>query len=326
MQRRVGQESTQGPLTRCQGLRQGRIVQPREHDDRPVAPGEGGQLRRSEGGMVLDGLQVGEHHGERFLPSALSSPQFGDDLGTRRVAGQVVAPQALDGDDPSFSDQPPGSSDRLVPAQDLPPFDEQLDRRAAVRAGDRLGVKATVRRILILGSTRRAHREVGHGRERPVVRHGLDQRQSRPAMGAVDEWIAVAPVGRIEQLAQAVRAGRHVGGYRLEAPFDRTATRGCGSHPGFAGGRAARPDGRYGPTAARRIPARPGSVRWTRPTRRPRCRRRRRCCAPSPPARSVPPGYTQRDGSQPPGRHRSRARGRRRRSRPPHARPWVASF
>ena len=50
-----------------------------------------------------------------------------------------------------------------------------------------------------------------HGRVRPVVRDGAHDREPGPAFRAVDERIAVAAIGGIEQLAQAVVAGRDFG-------------------------------------------------------------------------------------------------------------------
>jgi len=63
----------------------------------------------------------------------------------------------------------------------------------------------------VLGLARRAHRERGHRRQRPVIRDATHDREARPAVRAVDERIAEAAVGRVEQLAQAVGAGRGVG-------------------------------------------------------------------------------------------------------------------
>jgi hypothetical protein len=73
-------------------------------------------------------------------------------------------------------------------------------------------VKAAVGGILVLAPTRGAEREPGHRRVRPVVRDGAHDREPRAALGAVDERVAVTAVGRVEELAQALVAGRDVGG------------------------------------------------------------------------------------------------------------------
>ena len=83
--------------------------------------------------------------------------------------------------------------------------------RPAVRAGVRLGVEAAVARVLVLGPAARAHREAGHRRQRPVVGDAAHDREARAAVRAVDERVAVAAVGGVEQLGEAVVAGRGVG-------------------------------------------------------------------------------------------------------------------
>ena len=84
-------------------------------------------------------------------------------------------------------------------------------RRAARRAGVRLGVEAPVAGIVVLAPAGGAHREAGHGRGGPVVRHAAHDREARPAVRAVDERVAEAAVGGIAQLGEAVVAGRRVG-------------------------------------------------------------------------------------------------------------------
>ena len=88
---------------------------------------------------------------------------------------------------------------------------QQPQRRAADRTRVGLGVEAAVGRVVVLGLAGRAHPEAGHRRERPVVGDPADDREARPAVGAVDERVAVAPVGGVVKLAQAVLAGRPVG-------------------------------------------------------------------------------------------------------------------
>ena len=87
---------------------------------------------------------------------------------------------------------------------------EQLDARPADGAGVRLRVEAPVAGIVVLGLARRAHREAGHRRRRPVVGHAADDREARPAVRAVDERVAEAAIGRVAQLGEAVVAGRRV--------------------------------------------------------------------------------------------------------------------
>ena len=87
----------------------------------------------------------------------------------------------------------------------------------ADRAGVGLGVKAPVERVVVLALAVGAH---GKGRmvvSGPVVGDVADDGEARPAVGAVGEGIAVAAVGGVEQLAQAVGAGGDVGRDELVA-------------------------------------------------------------------------------------------------------------
>ncbi|OQA96753.1 MAG: hypothetical protein BWY25_02215 [Chloroflexi bacterium ADurb.Bin222] len=77
-------------------------------------------------------------------------------------------------------------------------------------AGVGLSVKAAVGGVFVLGTTGVAEREDAHGSIGPVVGDVRDEGEARPAIRAVDEGVAVAPVGRIEQLPQAIGTSRHV--------------------------------------------------------------------------------------------------------------------
>jgi hypothetical protein len=67
-------------------------------------------------------------------------------------------------------------------------------------------MEATVAWVLVFSSALRAELKSAHRRVAPVVGDGADDREARPALRAVDEGIAVAPVGRVEQLVQALVA------------------------------------------------------------------------------------------------------------------------
>ena len=89
---------------------------------------------------------------------------------------------------------------------------QQAGRRAAVRAGDGLGVEAPVGRVLVLGAAAVAHGEAGHRGAARGRRGRRDDRVARAAGRAVDERVAVAAVGGVAQLGEAVVAGGGVGG------------------------------------------------------------------------------------------------------------------
>ena len=134
-----------------------------------------------------------------LLVAVLARAQPRDRRLVAGVAREVVAAEALDGED------------RAARAADRPPR-SGIDSRGP-QAGQAIG-SAWKRRssgILVLAPAVGAHRERRHRRVRPVVGDGAHDREARPALRAVRERVAVAAVGRVEQLAQAVVAGGHVG-------------------------------------------------------------------------------------------------------------------
>ena len=72
-------------------------------------------------------------------------------------------------------------------------------------------MKPPISRILVFLAALRTHGETGHRGPRAVVGAAGDDRQARPAVRTIQEWIAIAAVGRIEQLGQAGGASCHVG-------------------------------------------------------------------------------------------------------------------
>jgi hypothetical protein len=88
--------------------------------------------------------------------------------------------------------------------------------RSAVWAGYRLGVKTTVKWIVIFGGASRTHLESPHRGFGTVVGDILDDREARAAVRAVNEGIAITLVARIKQFLQAVWADADIGGYGYE--------------------------------------------------------------------------------------------------------------
>ena len=152
--------------------------------------------------------QVGGHDRERLVLAVLARPQRGDGLLAGGVGGQVVAAQALDGEDAAAAEEFGGGLERVLALA------VQVQPGAAGRAADRLGVEAAVGGVVVLGRAPLAHGERRHRGQRPVVGHVADDGEPGPAVGAVDERVLVAPVGRVGQLAQAVGAGGGVGGHQ----------------------------------------------------------------------------------------------------------------
>ena len=139
-------------------------------------------------------------------------------LGVAGVAGEVEAAQALDGDDAAVAQQRQRGGDRI--AGDRPARAHRPARSAGPHTGQALGSawKRRSQRIGVLAQARRALRERRHAGLRAVVGQGAGQRVARAALGAVDEGVAVAAVGRVEQLGQAVVAGGGVGRDRWSSP------------------------------------------------------------------------------------------------------------
>ncbi len=71
-------------------------------------------------------------------------------------------------------------------------------RGTASRAGVRLRVKSAIPGILVLRDARLAHPEARHRGELAVVRDPAHDREAWPAVGAVDERVAVPAIARVE--------------------------------------------------------------------------------------------------------------------------------
>ena len=186
-------------------------IVPDEQHDRPPGRAQGGLGLGRDDGHGPGGVDVGHHDGEGLVVAGLAPAQLGHRVGVGGVDGQVVAAEALDGQDPALGQQ----GHRLVEGvvglgQQAAVGGEQGELGAADRAGDGLGVEPAVGGVGVLGPAVGAHDEAGHGGRLPVVGDRPDDRVAGPAVGAVDERVAVAAVGGVEQLALAVGAGGDV--------------------------------------------------------------------------------------------------------------------
>jgi len=223
VQRRVGQHDAVHCRVRRDRVREWRIIAPvHEHDRRLGAGqqrlGDVGDLREA-----ADGREVGRHHCQRLGLAVLALAQPPHGRVVVRVAGEVEAAEAFDRDDPPRPQKLLGCGDGLG-ASALSPSPErrggrgersnggEAHPRPALRARHRLGVVAAIVDVLVFSAAGVAHRERAHRGLRAVVGHALDDREARAAVGAVDERVAEAPVGRVAQLTRAVGTDRHVGG------------------------------------------------------------------------------------------------------------------
>src|SRR5579883_892062 len=87
---------------------------------------------------------------------------------------------------------------------------DQFHLGAADGAGVRLRVEAPVQRVFVFLPAGRTHGEDTHGRLFSIIWYILHNGETRAAVGAVDEWIAETAIIGVEELAQAIIAGRGI--------------------------------------------------------------------------------------------------------------------
>ncbi len=161
------------------------------------------------------------HHGKWLSRPPLALAEQRHHRLVARVTGEVKAAEALDRQDASRP-QPPGGERDGVPGH-LGAILLQPEPRPAVGAGDRLGVEAAVGGVVVFGRAGGAHRELRHRRPHSVVGKTAKDRETRPAMGAVGEGVAVATLCGVPDLGGTGGAGCSVGG---DAGFGTCASRG----------------------------------------------------------------------------------------------------
>ena len=226
MSERLGQHDAQASVL-------AQVIEPRrplfQQDDGPVIAAQQRFLRWADLAQAPRGLQIPAHERERLFVPLLAPTQARGDGRIVAAAGQVHPAQALDGDDAAGLDGLPGQLDGV--ARKLPPLGVAVEHMgAADRTAVRLGVVAAVFDIVVLPVAVRAHGKAPHGGQGPVIGHVFDNGKAGAAVGAVDERIAVAPVLRVQQLPQAVRAETDVRGdervaLRLHAAVENAEVR-----------------------------------------------------------------------------------------------------
>ncbi len=211
VQWRVREQHADERIARRHERRQAAVVPVSHEHDRPLRAGEQLGFCRIDDGQAPGRLEIADHDGERLVAPALAHAQLGKRCRRARVARQVIATEPLDRDDRAVGQQALRTGDRRVGAVDRPGRRLEPQARPARRARDRLGVEPPITGVVILLRTRRAERERPHRRVRTVVREAAGDREPWPAVGAIDERVAVAAIGRLVQLAQAIRAHGDVG-------------------------------------------------------------------------------------------------------------------
>ena len=144
VERRVGQEHAEAPVPVRDGRgERGLTVTPRlEQDDRARRALEEPALQRADPAQRPGGGEVPDHDRERLGPAALAIPQPAHRGVVGRVAGEVVAAEALDRDDGARRAGPPPRP----PARPRPSRRAPARRSAARRAAGRRRGRRRARR------------------------------------------------------------------------------------------------------------------------------------------------------------------------------------
>ena len=163
VQRRVRQQHARGRGCRAPPRGRAPRVGVRRRASRTIGRAAAGQqrgLRASTATSARGRRQVGHHDGERLVPAALAAPQRVDGSGVAGVAGQVVAAEALDRDDPPPRSAAGGSArSASSPRRGSAPGRDQLSR--GPQSGQAIGWawKRRSAGSAYSRGARRAHRE-----------------------------------------------------------------------------------------------------------------------------------------------------------------------
>ncbi len=155
----------------CDGRLRLRSSCRREHD-RTARRAQCGLRDRVDVAQVSGGVDITHHDCERFVVTRLAPPQLPDRGRVRRVDRQVIPADALHGDDSPGGERIDGGQQRRVLNREHRAVaSAPRELRAARRARVGLRVEPPIAGIVVLGAALCAHREAGHRRRGPVVRH-----------------------------------------------------------------------------------------------------------------------------------------------------------
>ncbi len=210
MQRRVGQHHPQGLQMRCQvrpKLR-GLWLGVQQHD---------GALRRRQPAcfigrnfnLVVQRCQIRNHHCQRLGGPPFEGAQTRHRSGLARIAAQVKTTHPLQGHDATAGQQRPGLRNGIARHR-CAITAVQRQAWTTIRAGLGLIVKTPVARVLHLGFTAGAQREIGQSGVGPIKRQAARDGVAWPALRAVNEGMTPAPVGGVKQLRQTGITHRQV--------------------------------------------------------------------------------------------------------------------
>ncbi len=192
------------PVRVCHVLR---VLAAMQQDNGPFPAEQHGTLGVRDHAEFFRDSQIGHHYGEGFLTAPLATAQLRDRCRLSRVAEQLVAAQALPGDDSPGLELFRHSLDHLASALTGPwciSWNEQLQSGTAHGACIGLRVKAPVGGVVVLAPAVGAKSEGGHRRLSAIVRDIEDDAVARTAVGAVGKGIFEAPVGGIADVVAAL--------------------------------------------------------------------------------------------------------------------------
>src|SRR5215469_17196132 len=106
----------------------------------------------------------------------------------------MKAAQAFDGGNMTTAEELDGRSHRVLGRNDSAFRIQKFEPRAAIPASIRLRVEAPVPEVIVLRLAGKTHAKGRHRSEPAVIGNTLGDGEAGAAIGAVDEWIAVAPV------------------------------------------------------------------------------------------------------------------------------------
>ena len=185
-------------------MRQRAVVELFKQDDGLSVPLQRCGLVRAHAADIARAVHVAAHHGEGLLVPALACAQLAHRFRLGQT-GQVHSAQPL------HAHYLPGlerAARQLygVARHRTPMTVQEKALRPALGAAVRLRVIAPVAYVRKLRRAVAAHRERRHRRARAVIGHGLYDCEPRSAVGAVNKWIFVPAIRRVEQLTRAVGA------------------------------------------------------------------------------------------------------------------------
>jgi len=166
----------------------------------------------SERADAAGGGEIFEHDGERFSVAMLAGTETLDGGLIGGVNTEMESADAFDGEDFSGGKTVYTGFDGVFDGEDFAQGVSEGDLRAALPAGVGLGVEAAVGGVVVFSLAGGAHGERGHGGLGAVVGDAAGDGEARAAVGAVEERVAVAAVGEVEEFAEAVGASGGVGG------------------------------------------------------------------------------------------------------------------